>query len=193
LLFLQGRFDAAAALATSDVLVVFAIGLAAHAMVAILAPAFYAGKDTRTPVLAAILAVAVNVAVAVVAVGPLGLRGLALAITLGAWFELAVLLVLLERRVPAVRLGALGRGVAAFLPGAVAASVTAYLALQVIDGHAAVDATKVELAVQLAIAGVAAALVFGAYAALLRLEELRTLRLIVGELFTRSSRSPDGA
>jgi putative peptidoglycan lipid II flippase len=193
LLFLQGRFDAAATLATSEVLVVFALGLAAHAMVAILAPAFYAGKDTRTPVLAAVLAVAVNVAVAVVAVGPLGLRGLALAITLGAWVELAILLVLLERRVPAVDLGALGRGIAAILPGAVVGSLAAYLALRIIDGHAAVDASKVELAVQLAVAGGAAALVFWAYAAILRLEELRTLRLIVGELFVRPSRSVDGA
>lgn len=189
LLFLQGRFDAGAASATGEVLVVFALGLAAHAMVAILAPAFYAGKDTRTPVLAAVVAVAVNVAVAIVAIGPLGLVGLAWAITLGAWAEAAILLALLERRVPAIELGALARGLAAFLPGALAASLAALLALRLIDGPSAVEASKIELLVQLGVAGAAAALVFGAYAALLRLEELRTLRLIVGGAF----RAPGGS
>jgi putative peptidoglycan lipid II flippase len=188
-LFRQGRFDVAAASATAELLVVFAVGLAAHAMIAILAPVFYAGKDTRTPVLAAVVSVAVNVAVAVVAVGPLGLRGLAWAITLGAWVEVAILLGLLARRVPAIPLGSLARGVAASVPGAAAASLAAFLALRLLDGRPAVEASKIDLAVELAVAGGVAVLVFVAYAAVVRLEELRTLRLIVGELFVRSSRS----
>ncbi len=187
LLFLQGRFDTAAAISTGELLVVFALGLAAHAMVAILAPAFYAGKDTRTPVVAAVIAVVVNVAVAVATVGPLGLRGLAWAITLGAWVEAAILVALLQRRVPDMRLGGLARGFATFLPGAVAASVAAFLALRLLDGPAAVDASKIDLAVQLAVAGSAAALVFTAYAALLGLEELRTLGRILGDSFLRPS------
>ena len=189
LLFLQGRFDAAAAISTGELLVVFALGLAAHAMVAILAPAFYAGKDTRTPVVAAVIAVAVNVVVAVATVGPLGLRGLAWAITLGAWAEAAILLVLLQRRVPDMLLGNLARGFGAFVPGAALASLAAFLALRLIDGPAAVEASKLDLAVQLAAAGGAGALVFAAYAALLRLEELRTLRLIVGESLPRAGGS----
>jgi len=189
LLFLQGRFDAAAVISTADLLVIFALGMPAHAWVAILAPAFYAGKDTRTPVLAAVAAVAVNVAVAVATVRPLGLQGLAVAITLGAWIEAAILLALLERRAPEIRLGALARGLAAIVPGAALATLAAFGALVVIDGPAVVAASKLELLVQVALATSAAALVFTGYAALLRLDELRTLRLILGELVMRRRRA----
>jgi len=154
-------------------------------MVAILAPAFYAGKDTRTPVAAAVIAVVVNVAVAVATVGSLGLRGLALAITLGAWVEVIVLLVLLERRVPTVRLAPLAAGLATLLPGAVAATLAAFAVQRWLDGPSAVDASKLQLAAQLLVPGVAAAAVFLAIAAILRLPELATLRLILGELVTR--------
>lgn len=185
LLFQQGRFDAAAAAATGSILVVFAVGIVAHAMIAILAPAFYAGKDTRTPVVAAVIAVAVNVAVAVLTVRPLGLGGLAWAITLGAWVEALILVVLLERRVPAIRLRTLGSGLAAFLPGAALASVAAFTALALLGGPSATEASKIELAARLGVAGVAAAFVYGAYAAILRLRELHALRLILAELMVR--------
>lgn len=187
LLFLQGRFDAAATQSTGDLLVVFALGLTAHSMVAILAPAFYAGKDTRTPVLAAVIAVAVNVAVALATVGRFGLAGLAAAITLGAWVEVVVLLVLLERRVPAISLSRLARGLAMMIPGAVAATVAALGALKLLDGAGPTDATKLTLAVQLGAATAAAVIVFVAYAAVLRLDELRTVRLILSELLVRRS------
>ena len=58
----------------STTLLWFLTGLAAHALIAVLARAFYARQDTLTPVLAAIGAVAVNTTLAVVLVGPLGLE-----------------------------------------------------------------------------------------------------------------------
>ena len=54
-----------------------------------LARAFYARQDTRTPVLAALVAVAVDIAFAVALVGPFGVVGLAAAIAIGAWVETA--------------------------------------------------------------------------------------------------------
>jgi putative peptidoglycan lipid II flippase len=182
ILFLQGRFEPSAAAATGELLVVFAVGLAAHAMVAILAPAFYAGRDTVTPVVAAVVAVAVNVAVAVALVGPYGLRGLAAAITAGAWVEALLLLVLLGRRFPEIHLGALARSLAVVLPGALAAGLAALVVLAWLDGPGPLAASKVELAVRLVLAGAAAGGVFLAYAALLRLDELHTLRLILAEV-----------
>ena len=97
-------------------------------MIVVLARAFYADKDTRTPVVAAILSVVVNVAVSLALVGSLGLAGLALGIAAGAWFEASLLAVLLWRRTPAlqgsgiVRAGVLF-GVGAVLAGAVGAAV----------------------------------------------------------------------
>ena len=56
-------------------LTAFLVGLTAHAMIAVLARAFYARQDTVTPVVAAVGAVAINCTLAVVLVGPLGLPG----------------------------------------------------------------------------------------------------------------------
>jgi peptidoglycan biosynthesis protein MviN/MurJ (putative lipid II flippase) len=113
------------------------------------------------------------------------LRGLALAITLGAWVELIVLIVLLERRIPAVRIAPLARGIATLVPGAALATLAAYAAQQWLDGPSPVDASKLTLAVQLLVPGIAAGAVFVAIAALLRLPELQTMRQILIALVTR--------
>lgn len=86
-------------------LAVFLVGLTAHSLIAVLARAFYALQDTATPVVAGIVAVAVNVVVGVALVGPLGLTGLAVAIAVGAWLETVALVLLLQRRMPHLGLG----------------------------------------------------------------------------------------
>ena len=78
----------------------FAIGLTAHALIAVLARGFYARQDTVTPVLAAVAAVAINCSLAVVLVGPYGLQGIALAIAVAAWIEAFALLAILHHRLP---------------------------------------------------------------------------------------------
>ncbi len=93
LLFGYGRFDEAAVDATAGALGIFLLGLPAHSAIAILARAFYAAQDTRTPMLGAVLAVGVNVAVSVATVGELGIRGLALGIAAGAWLEATFLVI----------------------------------------------------------------------------------------------------
>ena len=64
LLFDYGPRDQAALAQTGDTLLYFLIGLAAHALIAILARAFYARQDTLTPVLAAVGAVVINTTLA---------------------------------------------------------------------------------------------------------------------------------
>ena len=88
----------------------FLTGLAAHALIAVLARAFYARQDTLTPVLAAVAAVALNSSLAIVLVGPLGLSGIALAIAVAAWMEAVLLLVVLRRRLPAPAASGSGPG-----------------------------------------------------------------------------------
>src|SRR6185369_9175308 len=99
-LFGYSRFDAAALDLTAATLLTFLTGLTAHALIAILARAFYARQDTWIPVAAAILAVVVNSTLAAVLAGPLGLPGLGLAIAIAAWLETIVLFVLLKRSLP---------------------------------------------------------------------------------------------
>lgn len=106
LLFDYGRITDDTIARTGTTLAAFLAGLTAHALIAVLARAFYAHQDTATPVAAALVAVVVDIALALVLVGPLGLTGLALAIAIGAWVELGFLAVLLRRRVPGLGLGA---------------------------------------------------------------------------------------
>ena len=95
---LFGGFDPVAIRLTADTFLAFLVGAPAHALIALLARAFYARQDTTTPVLAAILAVVINTSLAVALVDPFGLPGMAFAIAVAAWLEAAALLVLLRRR-----------------------------------------------------------------------------------------------
>jgi hypothetical protein len=171
-LFSYGKFDLAAIDLTTDALLFFLFGLAGHSLIVVLARAFYAAKDTRTPVIAAVLSVGVNVVVSVVTVGRLGLAGLALGIAAGAWFESLLLLGLLARRDPRFRPGAMARaalldGVGAVLSGAAAWLVTA--------GAAAAGLSATAKLVDVFVGGAAfaaAAVVFLIYSRVLHLPEL---------------------
>ena len=99
LLFERGQFTPAATQATAFALQFYAPGLFALALIEILARAFYALKDTRTPVLVAILGMAVNTALGVLLIRTaLGYGGLALAMMLAAAVESLVLLAVARRR-----------------------------------------------------------------------------------------------
>ncbi len=93
---------------TAATFLAFLPGLPAHALIAVLARAFYARQDTITPVLAAVAAVLINTTLAVILVGPLGLPGVALAIAIAAWLEAGTLTVLLRRRLGPLGLMSMG-------------------------------------------------------------------------------------
>jgi putative peptidoglycan lipid II flippase len=98
-LFQRGEFDAGDALATTQALAGYAVGLPAFSATRIVAQTFYALGDTRTPVLAGIASVVANVALAVVLMWPLKHVGLALASSLSAYINLLLLGWLLRRRI----------------------------------------------------------------------------------------------
>ncbi len=164
-------FDEAALAATAAALGVFLIGLPAHSMNVILARAFYSGKDTVTPVTVAIVSVGVNVAISVAAVGALGIRGLALGIALGAWFEATTLTILLQRRHATISVRPVVEGGALSLVGAVIAGLVAagVLALGITpEGLSRV----VGLIIELTLAAAAGLAVYVLYSRLVRLPEL---------------------
>ncbi|NFV81717.1 murein biosynthesis integral membrane protein MurJ [Magnetospirillum aberrantis] len=97
-LFQRGSFGAAETAATADALVAFAIGLPAYVLVKVLAPAFFAREDTRTPVKVAGATMALNVALNLALIGPLAHVGMALSTALAAWFNVVALAVILARR-----------------------------------------------------------------------------------------------
>src|SRR5919107_1518135 len=134
LLLGYGRFDQPAVLLTADTLLLFLLGLAAHSTIAVLTRAFYARQDTRTPMAAAVLAVAINTTLAVAFVGQLGLPAIGLAIAVAAWTEALVLVFALRRREgPALQLEPLAGVLLRILAAAVVAGVVGYLVLQAVS------------------------------------------------------------
>ncbi|MGI8703411.1 MAG: murein biosynthesis integral membrane protein MurJ [Candidatus Limnocylindrales bacterium] len=174
LLFDYGNFDAAAIDTTANTLLFFLIGLAAHSMIVVLARAFYAGKDTRTPVIAALVSVAVNVVVSVATVGLLGLSGLALGIAVGAWVETGILTVLLWQRNSGMALDSVGKGVAEFALGALLAAVAAFGVVRATEAMVGLEPAKITLVAQSTVAFGAAAITYVLYSRLLRIPELAT-------------------
>ncbi|HEY1291864.1 MAG TPA: murein biosynthesis integral membrane protein MurJ [Chloroflexota bacterium] len=108
LVFEHGQFDDASTVGVTSAMVFYALGLAGLATVEIVDRVFYARKDTRTPVIAAVLAVGVNVTLSLILMRTgLTFRGLALANSLAALVEAGALLWFLTVYMPGLRIGRL--------------------------------------------------------------------------------------
>jgi len=79
LLFQRGAFQSQDTVLMVPVLAVYALGLPFFSFVNLILRAFYARKDTATPVRAAVLSFAVNLLLSLALMGPLGTVGLAVA------------------------------------------------------------------------------------------------------------------
>lgn len=98
LLLQRGAFTAASTGAVAFALQFYAVGLFAHAGVEILARAFYALHDTRTPVAVGLGAMTVNILLSLLLMRSLSFGGLALANTLATTGEMLTLGWLMHRR-----------------------------------------------------------------------------------------------
>lgn len=99
LLFMGGEFDFSQARQCATALVYYALGLTVVALVRVVVPAFYALKDTRTPVVTAFIAFLLNLCCSLLLMGPLLHGGLALASTLASLGNLLLLLWFLRRKI----------------------------------------------------------------------------------------------
>jgi putative peptidoglycan lipid II flippase len=157
--------------ATAATLGVFLLGLPAHAINVILARAFYAGRDTRTPVAVAVASVAVNITVSVLTVGSLGLLGLALGIALGGWFESISLMLILHRRVPSFELRPMLRALT-FLVGAAIAAAIAFATVTAVERLDLLGSSYAESLLEVLVAGLSAGAGYLLYSRLVHLPEL---------------------
>ena len=80
----------------------FALGLLARSVIEVVSRAFYAMHDTRTPLLAALLAMGANIGVSWLLASRLGHGGLALSSSITATLQMAALLTVLARRTDGV-------------------------------------------------------------------------------------------
>jgi putative peptidoglycan lipid II flippase len=195
LLLGYGRFDQSAVQLTADTLFLFLLGLTAHSIIGVLTRAFYARQDTRTPTIAAVLAVAINTTIAIALVGNLGLPAIGLSIAVAAWIEAAVLLVVLRRREgPALDVEALGVVLVKLLAAAIAAAAAAAGVLSLLGAPASgTDAVtlggKALVFAQLVVGTVVGGATYALVTWLLGVRELRTIVAILADLIRRRGRS----
>jgi putative peptidoglycan lipid II flippase len=98
-IFQRGEFGAESTLLVAEVVPYFAAGLVALALVETSARAFYAMHDTRTPLVASLVTIGVNLVLAVVLLNRLGGRGLAAAMSVTTALEMIVLLGVLRSKI----------------------------------------------------------------------------------------------
>jgi putative peptidoglycan lipid II flippase len=89
-LFMRGAFTDADAIAAGRTLTAYAFGLLPFVLIRSAVATFFSRGDTATPVKAALIAAAVNIAFKVALMGPLAQVGLALATSIGAWINLGL-------------------------------------------------------------------------------------------------------
>ncbi len=192
---LFGDLDPALILLTADTLLAFLVGLVAHALIAVLARAFYARQDTLTPVAVAVGAVVVNTTLAIILVDPYGLPGIALAIAIAAWLEAGALIVLLRRREGRLGLGAVAwvgarTALAAAIAGAIGAFVHGTVGPALAPDPATLGRAGIPgLAAVIVLVSAAFGATFVVAALALRITELRSIVAIMVDASHRPRRS----
>jgi putative peptidoglycan lipid II flippase len=97
-LFMHGKFDQRSLDLTSTALLFYVLGLAAFSWTKIIAPAFFSLKDVKTPVYISCVTVGVNLLGCLLLKDPLKNGGLALAATISAIVNVAILLYIFQKR-----------------------------------------------------------------------------------------------
>jgi putative peptidoglycan lipid II flippase len=189
LLFGGGQIGPVDLALIAETLLWFLIGLAAHALIGVLARAFYARQDTLTPVLVAVAAVVANTTLAVLLVGPLGLGGIALAIALAAWMEALVLLVLLWTRVEGLHLRALARVAIQALVGTIVASALGFGTAALIGRALEPDPSAILLILDVVVVSAVFGLAYATVSIVLRIPELASIVEVMVDLVRRPLRS----
>lgn len=117
----RGKFNVYDTQQTAVALSCYAVGLAGYAALKVLTPAFYALRDSRTPMIVSFLSIAINFGVAstLIHTFKLGHAGLALSTSTVALFGFGALFLILGRRIGGIH----GRALAASTSKMIAASV----------------------------------------------------------------------
>jgi putative peptidoglycan lipid II flippase len=192
--FQYGLFSAQSTERTAEALLFFTLGLGAQVLVPVLARAFYALQDTRTPVLWAIVAVVLNVPLMAWLAGPMRVDGLALALSVTATLEVIGLVWALRGRLGGIEGGAILRSLVRSATAGTVAALLMLGGLQVTQtaagGLLANPVGRLLALLALAALGVAIYLVV---AAALRSTEIGELRRLVRGRFRRRDGSEASA
>jgi putative peptidoglycan lipid II flippase len=171
-LFQTGAFSAESTNLVAAPLAFLAAGLVSYAMVEALARAFYAMHDTRTPVVAGIGIMVLNVLIGVALLDRLGYLALALALSLSTTVEAIILIAVLGRRIGTVSTSTRDWLLRVIAASAVAALVAVLLASPLIEATTPGSGPKLQQVVVFLLALGVVAIVYLGCAWILRIPEL---------------------
>lgn len=98
ILFERGKFTHADSLAVVSCLKLYAFSLPIFILIKILQTIFYAHKDTKTPMLASLINLFLNIILNLILINPLGYRGIVLSTVISAYVNLAILFLILIKK-----------------------------------------------------------------------------------------------
>ncbi|MBC7288711.1 MAG: murein biosynthesis integral membrane protein MurJ [Armatimonadetes bacterium] len=129
-LYERGRFAAGDVAAVSETLLMYSLGIVPLTLYYLVARAFYARHDTRTPVVVGILSLIACVALGWSLMKPLGVPGLALATSAASAINTAVLWYILARRMGGVGTSQLAQLTVRLVPPLAAMGICCALGVQ---------------------------------------------------------------
>ncbi|MBU1613229.1 polysaccharide biosynthesis C-terminal domain-containing protein, partial [Patescibacteria group bacterium] len=97
--FGSGAFDWTATITTANALAFFALGMLADSLIPLLARAFFALSDTKTPLFTGLLGSLASIISALLLMRPLGVAGLALAGVVGGAVALSLLTIFMRKKI----------------------------------------------------------------------------------------------
>ncbi len=154
-------------------------GLAGHASVEIVDRVFYANHDTRTPVTVAVGAILLNIVLSLLLMNTeLNYRGLALAHSLAALTEAALLLWLLARRVGGLPMSTLWGGLARILIASAMMALAIWALPNLVFGGFSAASSQMQALLLVGICAFGAIVYFGV-SAILKSEDLGSLVSLV--------------
>ncbi|MBP2005775.1 murein biosynthesis integral membrane protein MurJ [Halobacillus andaensis] len=168
MLFDRGAFDAQAVTMTSTAFFFYSIGMLGTGLRVILSKAFFSLQDTRTPMINAAIAMALNIVLNIILSRYLGLGGLALATSISAIFCTILLFYNLR-----AKLGSLNfrRMIVSFLK-VIAASITMGILAKVIY-HSLLSVINFQVSLMITI--IAAGLLYFLFVYLLKIEGIEQM------------------
>jgi putative peptidoglycan lipid II flippase len=187
MIYQRGGFGPIDTQHTAAALAFYAIGLAGYSEIKILAPAFYALNDARTPMTISLFMMAANFILNWVLVGILQERGLALSTSSVALLNFALLYLIMRRRIGGIEGGRTARTVGKIIVASTAMAIVCWFVARIVGASAgqSLGARVATVAASIAV-GVG---VFYLSAMLLQVSELRVAKdALVGRLARAFSR-----
>lgn len=133
--------------------------------------AFYAHQDTKTPLYTSLLALVLNIVLAVLLVRAFGLSGLAMAQTAAGAFEVVILFVLLERRLGRIISRGVWKDISKMITAAIGMSVFTYIMTSRVFPLLARDSGFFVLAPKFILIVIMSGLVYLVFSIILRVKE----------------------